>query len=425
MHASSCECSRAIASFPCRPAWCAFRPCTSGSACPPRMAFAIQQFLAVAGTALLFGAICFVLRARGIRVVGSACLFVASLTTCQLAVGKLSKPPYNWHHPGFMVTLHFACVWVACAGYWFWVGEPHKILPCSIKGRRWARNILPYALCMPVSVVLNNVGIMEAGPGLVAIIGTLSPIVTALVSCFFGRKIPLLSWAGVAVAIVGGAIISWAEFSQGEKSGKNKMVYGMICALLSVFGRAFKIVISDWLLSPTAYAPSGGTAKEQQLSFMHIYVLQFSAGDLVTLLFAFYMEQAEGALKAWNSLNSSIALMIFITCVPAFILNFMGGVVLSHLGAPLQQLIGKLNTLVIAAISMAFLGEHLSHNVLVGTGFVLVGVAIFEQGMQCQHSEGEEEEEEDSEGESTGMDSEEERGAETERLTAEVGRAPR
>merc|ERR1739848_44248 len=106
---------------------------------------------------------------------------------------------------------------------------------------------------------------------------------------------------------------------------------------------------------------------------MHIYALQFSAGTSVTLLFSFLIEKLDGAKNAWQGLNSQVAVMILVTCIPAFILNFMGGVVLRELGAPLQQLVGKLNTLVIAAISMAFLGEHLSHNVLIGTSFVLVG----------------------------------------------------
>merc|ERR1719210_58868 len=87
--------------------------------------------------------------------------------------------------------------------------------------------------------------------------------------------------------------------------------------------------------------------------------------------------------------------MIFITCIPAFILNFMGGVVLRELGATLQQLIGKLNTLVIAAISMAFMGEHLSKNVLIGTFFVLAGVAIFEKGMHLAESKSEDEDDEE------------------------------
>eukprot|EP00931_Biecheleriopsis_adriatica_P076540 TRINITY_DN50231_c0_g1_i1.p1 TRINITY_DN50231_c0_g1~~TRINITY_DN50231_c0_g1_i1.p1 ORF type:complete len:382 (-),score=71.50 TRINITY_DN50231_c0_g1_i1:121-1266(-) len=343
-----------------------------------------SKLLAVAATACLFLAICIVLRSRGARIIGSACLFVASLTAVQLAVSTLAKDPFNWHHPGLLVFVHFACVWLICAGYFVKIGEPEKVLPCSIGARRWATNILPYALCMPVSVVLNNVGIMEAGPGLVSIIGTLSPIVTALISRCFGRQISCVSWLGVLVAMTGGAVISQAEFQEAEEAKSGRVVYGMTCALLSVCGRAIKIVLSDRLLSPSEYRADD----EPQLSFMHIYVLQFSMGDLVTLIFAFCMERVSGVTQALQSLDSSVVLMIFVTCIPATVLNFMGGVVLRELGATMQQLVGKLNTLVVAAISMAFLGEHLSRNVLIGTAFVLCGVAIFERGMMhMKHEE--------------------------------------
>lgn len=335
---------------------------------------------------------------------GSACVFVASLISVQIANSKLLQ---TWRHPGFMTTMHFGCVWIGCAGYFVWKGEAGKIFPCSIGLARWMKNILPYALCMPISVVLNNVGIMEAGAGLVAIIGTLSPIVTALVSRFFGRQISIVSWFGVLVAMIGCSIVGHAEFQQAQASEqhghlglngtkaetthqaddskiKGRVLYGMVCSLLSVFGRAIKIVISDWMLSPSAY--SAGKEDEPQLTFLHIYVLQFSMGDLVTLLSALYMERADGTVEAWESLTTGVLLMIVMTCIPATILNFFGGLVLRELGAPLQQLIGKLNTLVIAAISMAFLGEHLSKETLLGTCFVLGGVAIFEYGMSLQGS---------------------------------------
>mmetsp|Transcript_6225 Transcript_6225/g.14712 ORF Transcript_6225/g.14712 Transcript_6225/m.14712 type:complete len:753 (+) Transcript_6225:3-2261(+) len=365
----------------------------------------LQQCLAVAATLSLFAAIAFFLRQRGLRVVASACLFVASLTSVQLAVKALSNPPFEWEHSGILTTVHFACVWIGCAAYFVWTGEPGKIAPWSIGARRWMKNILPYALCMPISVVLNNVAIMNSGAGLVAIIGTLSPIVTALVSRFFGRKIACLSWFGVLLAMIGGAIISREEFKSAQASKDHRAVYGMVCALLAVLGRAMKIVISDWLFSPAAYGDDG---KQEQLSFLHIYVLQFSAGDLVTLLFSLCMEQVGGFVKAYETLNGGILLMILVTCIPATILNFMGGVVLRSLGAPLQQLVGKLNTLVIAAIAMAFMGEKLSDRVLLGTAFVLAGVGVFEHGMNHQAQEEEEEEaDEDEDNETSDEDGEE------------------
>lgn len=335
-----------------------------------------QQIVAIAVTAGLFGAICIILYSRGLRIVVGACLFVASLVSTQLSV-KVLVSQYDYKFPGFLTVLHFTSVWLVCAVYWIVVGEPRKLLPCSIGScGRWCRTIIPIALSQPVSVVFNNKAMVFVGAGVCAIIGTLSPVSTAVLSRIFGRKLAILSWFGIFVAFIGALTISWGELEMiGDLTSKRTaIVTGLAFAFASLFGRSTKIVVIDFLLTPLAYFDEKST---EPLSLLHVYVLAFPMGALMSGIYSWFTEDIA---QAWTELTTTIAGVIFVTCMSAIALNFLGGFVLKELGASAQQIIGKLNTICIAGISVAFLGEHLPWVVLLGTVFVLSGVAIFEQG---------------------------------------------
>lgn len=335
----------------------------------------VLQYLAALATLALFATVAVILRHRGIRVVACAVVFVASLCSTQLAMSLLAHD-FGYKFPGFVTTLHFASVCVGCSVYWTLVGEPWKMLPWSIGGKRYLRTVVPAALSQPVSVVFNNKAMVFVGAGLVAIIGTLSPIATAMLARVFGRKLANLSWFGVFVAFAGGVVISWGEVAQVDTNGAthDMVVTGLAFAFLSVSGRALKIVVMDYLLAPLSY---NNAEKEEPLHVWHVFALVYPLGTVATLLYAFATEDASEAVA---QLTTEIVLVILGTVVSASLLNLMGGIVLRDLGASFQQIIGKLNTLVIAAYSTAFLGERLPPVALIGSVFVLAGVALYETG---------------------------------------------
>lgn len=345
----------------------------------------VQRVLALGITALLFAAICIILRSRGVKVVLLACCFVASLVSTQLAMKKLASPPFSYKFAGFVTCGHFASVSIVCIIYWAcWMGEPHRLWPTSMGSwTRFCRMVVPIALSQPVSVIFNNKAMIYVGAGVVAIIGTLSPVVTAVLSRACGRKLSLVSWLGVLVAFGGGCVISWSEITQvgslGNSGGeKGAVITGLVFAFLSVFGRSVKIVLMDNLLSPKAYA--GGMEpelEEEPLLPLHLFALQFPLSTVISIA---YSAATEDMRRAWDHLTPAIVGVIFITCASALALNFIGLQVLKEFGASAQQIIGKLNTICIASISVAFMGEHLPMLVMLGSGLVLGGVAIFERG---------------------------------------------
>jgi drug/metabolite transporter (DMT)-like permease len=340
------------------------------------------QILALLTTLGLFAVVVVVLRHRGFRVVACALLFVASLCSTQLAVSFLAHD-LGYRFPGFVTCLHLSSVCVGCTIYWTLAGEPWKMLPWSISSSRYLRTIVPAALSQPVSVVFNNKAMVFIGAGLVAIIGTLSPVATALLSRMFGRKLAHLSWLGVMVAFLGGAVISCGEATAVDTSGASHadVVRGLAFAFLAVSGRALKIVVMDVLLAPLAYQ---NMEKEEPLEVWHVFGLVYPLGTVASIVYAV---STESVSQAWAELTPERMRVVNFSILSALVLNFIGGVVLRDLGASFQQIIGKLNTLCIAAYSVAFLGERLPPVALIGSAFVLAGVALYEAGERSyQHS---------------------------------------
>jgi len=134
----------------------------------------------------------------------------------------------------------------------------------------------------------------------------------------------------------------------------------------------------DNLLAPSAYQGAKGESRaEPTLSPMHVYALQAPWSALVSIVFALCTESVS---SAYGQLTAPVIGMVGMTTISAVSLNFLGIFSLRDLGASMQQIIGKLNTICTMALSVGLLGESLPGVVLVGSGIVLLGVAIFEHG---------------------------------------------
>lgn len=76
-------------------------------------------------------------------------------------------------------------------------------------------------------MVFNNKAMVYAGAGVCAVIGTLSPVCTAVISSCCGRRLSLFSWAGVLVAFLGALVISWGEVSAVDGSENKSIIQAM------------------------------------------------------------------------------------------------------------------------------------------------------------------------------------------------------
>ncbi|CAE7243294.1 unnamed protein product [Symbiodinium natans] len=326
---------------------------------------------------LVFAAICVILRHRG-YVVAAACLFVASCASTQILMSALGA---FYRHPGAVTTLHLFCVWLTCLAHRLVVGRGNAAASSETRTTAWfVRKIFPIALSLPLTVVFNNTALVYAGAAICAILGTLSPVSVALMSFACGRKLSKMSWMGILVAFLGALVLAGGEATSIQTaSAPEKTFLGILFALAAVGTRTMKIVVMDVLLAPGEYSvySSQPEQKEAPLSPMQLYSLQAPWCVLIAFL---YTACTESFFQAAADLTWGSGALIFLTCVSAVSLNFLGLVALKELGASSQQIIGKLNTVCVAAISVGYLNEELSRTVILGGVVVLAGAAIVERG---------------------------------------------
>lgn len=334
------------------------------------------QVVAVAMVVGVLASICAILNHRGPRVQVSTCIFVMSLVLTQLLMKALSSPPYSFRFPATVTAAHFISAWVSCWAICVLRGHPGRCLPSSMgSAHRYFAYIFPIAASLPFSIIFSNSALLYIGAGLNSVLGTLTPVTTAMLSHALGRKLAHASWVGVMVACVGAGVIDGGEVRRAmrETSASETMMIGIAFSSAAILLRSLKVVLQDRLLAPSAYA--GGFANAQPLEAMHVWALQAPPCAVICCVYAFV---AESPSEFCRQLSPAIAKMIFGTCASATALNLLGMYIIQNLGASTMQIIGKLNTIITMAISVSFLGETMSAVTFAGTALVLIGVAMFE-----------------------------------------------
>jgi len=150
-----------------------------------------------------------------------------------------------------------------------------------------------------------------------------------------------------------------------KRANPGLVLFGLLFCTMSVFLRAVKAVLQDQLLEPTAYASrvdleqgKGGVngASPPSLSPMHVWAL--TAPPCTLLAFA-YAVTTESLTSAFHELTTTSIFFVLISCLSATILNVLGLMSVKQLGASSMQIVGKLNTIVLLALSMGFWGESM------------------------------------------------------------------
>mmetsp|Transcript_9883 Transcript_9883/g.26047 ORF Transcript_9883/g.26047 Transcript_9883/m.26047 type:complete len:405 (-) Transcript_9883:203-1417(-) len=334
---------------------------------------------AVALTIGVVSAVLFILRSRGWLVQLSTCTYIASLVVTQLLMKRLTSAPLEYRFPATVTALHFFSVWGTCVVYWAAQRDLTKCKASSIGStRRYVATILPIACSLPLSVVFNNQAMLYVGASVNAVIGTLTPVTTALLQQLLGRTFSKLSWGGIALACIGALVITFGETRSmfGDVTQHAEM-YGVILSFVAVMCRSLKAVLQDKLLKPHEYE----AVAEQPLAALHVWVVQAPLCAFVATCQAL---MSESVSEAWHELGFTSGAIIVCTCLSATTLNLLGMVAIKDLGASSMAIIGKLNVVIVVALSVALLGEHVPGLVFLGTGVTLLGVATFEYGNRIQ-----------------------------------------
>lgn len=335
----------------------------------------------------IFSAVCLALRFRGLRVQAGALCFIATLVCTQLLMKMIGSPAVGFKFPLLVTSLHFLSIWAYAWLYWALSKDCTKVRPASLGSlRRYAVFVCPVSLGLSLSVALNNQALLYMNAGLNSLVSMLAPIATALLSHCLGRKISRLGWLGVLTACLGAVVICWGELHNGQAS--RSLLLGLSFASASMLLRAVKVVLLDHLLDPAAYAKRNGSqepkeAPPQPVSPLHVWALQAPPSFLVSATYCLSIERVPGAVEA---ITPTAGWLILGTCASATVLNVVSMHIIKELGASGMQIVGKLNTVIIMAISAQFLGEQLPMMVGVGAGTVVLGVGIFERASHHSQS---------------------------------------
>lgn len=328
---------------------------------------------------ILYVALCYSVRVHGRAVQISTCLFVTSLVSTQLLVKALSSQTFGFNFPAWLAAAHFSTVWLCCWAYWAWVGDWGKLLPGSIgSSKRYRKFVVPIAASLPLSVIFNNTALVYLGAGLVAIVGTLSPVSTALLSRLMGRTIASKAWLGVLTAFAGAMMIAWGKLDSHFATAD--VAAGLIFGLGAVLFRSVKVVLQDMLLTPAAYGASERKSlvtseDEEPIGPMHCWSLQCPPAILVSVVYA---GCTENFAELWARLSPAVVALVLCSCASAAVLNILGMYTIKSLGGSSMQIVGKMNVIVVVAFSVAFLQETIQGKVMLGTALVVAGVAAFE-----------------------------------------------
>lgn len=206
-------------------------------------------------------------------------------------------------------------------------------------------------------------GMQYVSTGLSSVIGSLAPVLIALISLFWkgrGEKMHRLTLIGVITGFVGMMLVfgnGWADFFEPQYR------WGILACFTSCFTWSLGTVMSkrynDYSIAPVFNAG-----------------LQITAGGLGGFLLSLFFDRYE-TLHITREGWLSLAYLMLIGSALAFTLYMF---ILNHLSATMASVYTYINPMVAILIGWWWLGEHFTIWELVGVGITISGVWLVNQG---------------------------------------------
>lgn len=344
------------------------------------------QWLAVMFTVLLFVGIALAYRSHGSF--GMACIIfqIAAIIGVQLSTKAVMSSGFKY--PMCVSTIHFLCV-SASAALWqlyqFKKGQKDRMVVMLEKGSEYTTSARWYverftiiAVMQTLNVVLNICSLQYIGAGFNALVGILSPVLTAVVACIYGAHIATMGWIGIALAVFGDTILSSEGSKNLMKDGStlSMALLGIGLGIGAMLARSWKAVLMDAQMNHYSKDENcPGLTPFEVVAFQSPLIFVFGLALQLTC------EGPAGFMQLGNLSNHG-AIMLFISASCAVFLTYTGMVIIKMIGASAAQIAGKLNILITVALSCAFLGEKMSYLEVVGAVIVVSGAAVFEKSQQ-------------------------------------------
>lgn len=261
----------------------------------------------------------------------------------------------------------------------------------------YLRRVLPVVLTIAGSVALNNASLNIIDPGFNAVLGQLTPAVTAVLAfSLCGTRYSPAGWFAVALAVIGGccALLGGMQaagaVSLTARGESSRHWVGVGFSLASMLLRSLKTVVLERSLRGGVGEGKRGdgaaaAAASLELPALHpwqMLVMQTPGTALVLLLVASVdPDGLRGPLRVLANTDGERAWLMYVgvlaNVVAAGCLSCVGMLVLQRLGATAMQIVGKTNTFVVMAFSAAYGGETLAAGEIIGAALVLLSAYLF------------------------------------------------
>lgn len=335
------------------------------------------------------GGLATVYGADGHRKLSGIILYLGLLVSTQLSVHWVLKD-LNFPNPIFLTFLQYLLLSIfSISMFWKRITRIRNADGTIFKLRStrflsfYTRKILPVVLTLAVGVSLNNTSLGVISPGFNAVLGQLTPVLTAIFSSFLGTRFSRRAWMAIIFAVLGGLCAMRGGMSAETKLHRGEAWFGVFLSLSSMICRSLKNVLMERNMNGSgSNSEVGGVFREPDpiLNPGEMIVLQTPLVALVLLVMSCFTKAGvRGPIHQilYSDHSGFIAFGVFVNATSASLLNFAGMYILRSIGATSMQLVGKCNTFVVLAFSAAYFGEIVSLAEVAGAGIVLWALWLF------------------------------------------------
>lgn len=225
--------------------------------------------------------------------------------------------------------------------------------------RQQVEKVSPLACCFALTVAMGNMSLKYIYPSFNQMLGSMSPLVTVLMSVIFqSKRYNYWTWFSMPI-ICGGLIVC-------SRKEVNFHMLGALFAGSATFLRSAKSIIQGKLL----------TEKMDSVTLL-FYMAPWSAAFLAVLMIL-----SEGASPILMLITPAdgvfnVICLLIVSGFNACLLNVTNFLVTSYTSPVTLQVLGNVKNCMAIGVSVAIFGNDLTFDQLVGVAVCLLGVWIY------------------------------------------------
>jgi drug/metabolite transporter (DMT)-like permease len=295
---------------------------------------------------------------KGLLIVSRILVYLFALSTITLTV-KNVYVSYSFNFPRFLSALHlFVCGVIAFSILLY--RQRAGVKPIKAPSRKdFVGIIVPIAMALSFSIVVNNIALSYMGAGLVEMVSGCSPVFVFFIGAVTTQSINYNLLCPVIVVCFGTAMCAEGEL--------RFSLVGLGLAFVATFLRAIKSTMQHALMS----GEDARMDPVELLAWLAIPAL------VIMQVWSIVAEGKAPYAALYQSSSVGFFVSLAVSCVNAAILNFANMFVVRDLGAIGVNMVAQLKGILIILGGVAMLGEMVNYSQCAGYSIIVFGVFWF------------------------------------------------